>query len=156
MLGCLGVEVQRLSHIGICVTNLEASVAFYRDALGFAELSRLEVSGPESDRLLELSDVALRAVYLERDGFRIELLHYPQPGHVGAAEARPMNQLGLTHFAIRVGDLDEAIAQVERHGGALLAGTRIRNEEYGSDLCYVTDPDGVRLELVQVEVDPTR
>ena len=36
MLGCLGMQVQRLSHIGICVTDLEASVAFYRDAFGWS------------------------------------------------------------------------------------------------------------------------
>lgn len=144
-------------HVGLCVADLERSRRFYRDGLGFAEAGGLEVAGEPTATMLGLEgDLELHAVYLERDGFRIELLHYPRPGHVGPAEARPMNQLGLTHFAIRVADLDQAIAEIERHGGALIEGTRIRNDEYGSDLCYVTDPDGVRLELVQVEVDPTR
>ena len=113
MLGCLGMQVQRLSHIGICVTDLEASVAFYRDALGFSEISRLAVSGPESEQLLELKDVALRAVYLERDGTRIELLRFDSPGETGGPGPRPVNQTGLTHLSFRVASLDDAIAAVE-------------------------------------------
>ena len=146
-----------IMHVGICVADLDRAIRFYRDGLGFKEAGGLEISGEPTATMLELeSDMELHAVYLERDGFRIELLPYPTPGTVGETNPRPMNQLGLTHFAVRVGDLDEAIAQVERYGGAAVAGTRIQNEEFGSELLYVTDPDGVRLELVQVAVDPTR
>ena len=48
------MSVQRLSHIGVCVSDLERSVKFYRDALGFRELSRLAVEGAESERLLDI------------------------------------------------------------------------------------------------------
>ena len=82
MLGCLGMQVQRLSHIGICVTDLEASVAFYRDALGFSELSRLEVSGSEAERLLELIDSDLSDE--ERHAEALRLLRT----HPAMAEAR--------------------------------------------------------------------
>ena len=34
------MSARRLSHLGLCVSDLERSVAFYRDGLGFAELSR--------------------------------------------------------------------------------------------------------------------
>ena len=140
-----------IMHAGICVANLDRAIRFYRDGLGFKEAGGLEISGEPTATMLELgSNMELHAVYLERDGFRIELLHYPTPGTVGEAPPR------LTHFAVRVADLDEAIAQVERYGGAAVEGTRIQNEEFGSELLYVTDPDGVRLELVQVAVDPTR
>ncbi|MCR9093837.1 MAG: VOC family protein [bacterium] len=149
--------IHYMMHIGICVADLERSIRFYRDGLGFRESGDLTVAGEPTATMLDLpSDMHLDAVYLDREGFRIELLSYPRPGTVGEAKARPMNQLGLTHFAFRVDDLDAAIARVEAHGGALIEGSRIQNEEFGSDLCYVTDPDGVRLELVQVESDPTR
>ncbi len=154
MLGCLGVDVQRLSHIGICVTDLEASVAFYRDGLGFAELSRLEVSGPEPDQLLELKDVELRVVYLERDGTRIELLRFDSPGPTGGPGPHPLNQLGLTHLSFRVASLDEAIALVESRGGRVLAGTRIQNPRYETSAVFVTDPDGLRIELLESPGDP--
>ena len=149
--------VKYMMHVGICVIDLERSIRFYRDGLGFSEGGELTVEGEPTATMLDLpSDMHLDAVYLDREGFRIELLSYPTPGTVGEAKARPMNQLGLTHFAFRVDDLDAAIARVEAHGGALVEGSRIRNDVFESDLCYVTDPDGVRLELVQVVQDPTR
>ena len=154
MLGCFGVEVQRLSHIGICVTNLDVSVAFYRDALGFAEISRLEVAGPESDRLLELSNVALRAVYLERDGTRIELLCFDSPGESGEPGPRPVNQTGLTHLSFRVTDLDASVARVTSCGGRVLEHTRIQSDRFQTRAIFVTDPDGLRIELLDAPGDP--
>jgi catechol 2,3-dioxygenase-like lactoylglutathione lyase family enzyme len=154
MLGCLGMQVQRLSHIGICVTDLEASVVFYRDALGFSELSRLEVSGSEPERLLELKDVALHAVYLERDGTRIELLHFDSPGETGGPGPRPVNQTGLTHLSFRVTSLDDTIAAVESRGGQVLESTRIQSPRYETSAIFVTDPDGLRIELLESPGDP--
>ena len=37
----------RLSHIGICVSDLARSQRFYCEALGFEVLSSLEISGPD-------------------------------------------------------------------------------------------------------------
>ena len=75
---------------------------------------------------------------------------------VGPAEARPMNQPGLTHMAVRVEDLDETLREIERFGGRVLDKTRIYNPVFDAHLVYVTDPDGTRLELVQTPRDPTR
>ena len=144
-------------HVGVCVRDLDRSIRFYRDGLGFEEAGRLRVEGEPTATMLGLpADMLLDAVYLERDGLRIELLHYPTPGAVGPDSARPMNQLGLTHFAVRVAVLEETIARIVELGGHVLEATRIHNAEFGSHLVYATDPDGTRLELVQVPKDPTR
>ena len=92
------MAIRHLSHIGICVANLERSLVFYRDGLGFREGGKLDASGAPVDTLLELDGTQLHALYLERDGTRIELLYFSEPGHLGDAAARPMNQLGLTHL----------------------------------------------------------
>ena len=89
-----GGAIRAFSHIGICVSDLERSVAFYRDALGFTEVRRLDVTGEATETLLGLQDVDLDAVFLERDGMRIELLHYRWPAHRGTGDPRPMNALG--------------------------------------------------------------
>lgn len=143
-------------HFGICVQDLERSIRFYRDGLGFQEAGRLMVEGEPTATMLGLPELELHAIYLDRGGFRIELLHYPKPGAVGAAEARPMNQLGLTHMALRVKDLEVAIRAVEAHGGRVLPETRVHNESYAAHLVYAIDPDGTRLELVETAEDPTR
>ncbi len=146
--------VQRISHIGICVSDLERSVAFYRDALGFQLLSDLEVSGAETEQLLDLEPVVLHAVYLERDGTRIELLHFEEPGETGAPGPHPVNRLGLTHLSFRVDDLDNAVEAVERSGGRALKRSRIDNPRFQTAALFVTDPDGLRIELLAAPGDP--
>jgi catechol 2,3-dioxygenase-like lactoylglutathione lyase family enzyme len=155
MLGSFAVGVQRLSHVGICVTDLARSVAFYRDALGFRELSRLEVAGREPARLLDLARVSLRAVYLERDGTRIELLKFDSPGETGGPGPRPVNRPGLTHLSFRVESLDDAIAAVKRSGGRPLEDSRIDNAALRTAAVFVTDPDGLRIELLEAPGDPS-
>ena len=139
----------RFTHLGICVSDLERSLAFYRDALGFAVESELSVDGEPSETLLRLRPVKLRAVYLVRDGVRIELLHYASPGHAGDGSPRAMNQLGLTHLSFRVDDLAAAAARLETHGARVLPDTRIDNELLRAKALFATDPDGTLIELVE-------
>lgn len=148
------MSMERLSHIGICVSDLERSTAFYRDALGFRVLSELSVSGREAEQLLDLDPVLLHAIYLERDGTRIELLHFEEPGETGAPGPRPMNKLGLTHLSFRVSDLDEVLAGVEANGGQILKATRVDNPRFETTAIFVTDPDGLRIELLEQTGDP--
>lgn len=143
------MPIRRFSHVGLCVSDLDRSLAFYRDGLGFREVGRLESSGDATDTLLHLEDVDLSAVFLERDGLRLELLHYRWPAHRGAGEPRPMNALGLTHLSLRVDDLGTAIEALQKTGARILHATRVANEELASAAIFVTDPDGTRIELVQ-------
>ncbi len=144
----------RLTHIGICVSDWERSLRFYRDALGFKYLSELQVAGEPINTLLRLENVELRALYLERDGTRIELLHYASPGHDGAAQPRPMNQLGLTHLSLRVDNLAATLETLKQAGAHVLEQTHIDIPAFDAAAIFVTDPDGTLIELVQSPGDP--
>ena len=139
----------RMSHIGICVSDWKRSLRFYHDLLGFRYVNELEMSGEPSATLLQLPDVAFRAIYLEREGVRIELLHYDEPGHRGDGAPRAMNALGLTHLSLRVDDLDALLSELADAGVPILRETRIDVEEVKTHAVFVTDPDGTRIELVQ-------
>lgn len=144
----------RLTHIGICVSDWERSLRFYRDVLGFKYLSALQVAGEPTNTLLQLKDVELRALYLERDGTRIELLHYATPGHRGDGTVRPMNQLGLTHLSLRVDDLAATLETLQHAGVRVLAKTRIDIPAFEAGAVFIADPDGTLIELVQSPGDP--
>ena len=148
------MSIQHLSHIGLCVADLEAALPFYTRGLGFREVHRLSVSGPHAEQLLGLPDLQLEVVYLERDDTCIELLHYPSPGHTGEPSARPMNARGLTHVSLRTDDLDADIAALRGLGGSVLEETRIENPAFSARCIFVTDPDGTRIELVERPGDP--
>jgi glyoxylase I family protein len=147
------VPLQRLTHVGICVSDMERSLHFYRDCLGFRHEHELRVAGEPSDTLLRLRDVDLHAVYLARDGVRIELLRFASPPGP-PPRPRPLNALGLTHLSFRVLDLEATLAALRAAGERVLEETVIRFPEFQSAAGMVIDPDGQPIELVQAPGDP--
>ena len=144
---------QRLTHVGLCVSDLARARRFYCEALGFAFEHELAIAGEPTDTLLRLRGSDLRAEYLVRDGVRLELLHFASPP-APARRERVMNEHGLTHLSFRVADVDAAIAAVRAAGGSLVEESIVRFPEFESAACFVTDPDGQLIELVQAPGDP--
>ncbi|HUY65784.1 MAG TPA: VOC family protein [Acidimicrobiales bacterium] len=139
------------SHFGICVSDLERSIRFYRDGLGF-ELVASHRVGEEFGALMEIDGVRLESRMLSRDGVTLELLGFGSPGHTGDGQRRPMNQLGLTHLSLLVDDLEAMASTIEDLGGAVVRESRTTFGADGTrlDFLYCTDPDGVRIELMDL------
>jgi len=140
-----------VSHIGICVSDLDASLRFYCEGLGFEEVASHEV-GEEFAALMEVEGVRLRSRMITKDGVTLELLGFDAPGVTGDGGRRPMNRLGLTHLSLRVDDVEGTAATVEALGGAVVRTTRT-TFAFGDttlDFLYCTDPDGVRIELMDL------
>ena len=147
------LPLARLTHIGIGVTDLERSLRFYRDLLGFTWEHQLDVEGEPTDTLLRLRGTKLHAEYLSRDGVRIELLHFASPKPPPKRE-RAMHEPGLTHLSFRVTDLDAVVEALRKAGERVLDETIIRFPEWQSAACFILDPDGQLIELVQSPGDP--
>ncbi|MGP8060142.1 MAG: VOC family protein [Acidimicrobiales bacterium] len=139
------------SHFGICVCDLEASLRFYCEALGFVPAESHQI-GTEFARLMELDEVSLRSQFIRREEVAIELLAFAEPAPVGEPVRRPVNRLGLTHLSFRVDDLEGTAARVAAFGGTVLEQTRTGLDISGTvlDFVYCTDPDGVRIELMDL------
>ena len=150
------MPIQRFSHLGLCVADLERSLAFYTQGLGFRQVAQFEASGEPVDTLLTLRGTRLHAVYLERDGLRLELLHYRHPALLPAEVPAPMNRPGFTHLSLRVQSLESVLDAIEEHGGQRLESTRTGNPELGASAIFALDPDGTRIELVEQPGDPSR
>ena len=137
------------SHIGICVSNLDRSLRFYCDGLGFEAAERYELDSehlPGLDRSLEVhTDVVLTSQMIQRGDLRIELLAFDEPGAVGSPSQR-RNQLGLTHLCFYVDNVDAAAERMLEHGALVLDATRAN---LGTDIVFLMDPDGVRIELMR-------
>ncbi len=147
------MAIQGFSHVGVCCSDLERSTSFYREVLGFTELFTTEM-GAEVGATMEVDgDIAFESRMLRRDDVRVELLHWIEPTAEGDRERRPMTRFGLTHLCFRVEDVDEHQAAAEAWGGAVHAATRSELESpFGGPpvrLLYLTDPDGVRIELME-------
>ncbi|MCX4745559.1 VOC family protein [Kitasatospora sp. NBC_01287] len=119
-------------HIGLNVTDLDRSRAFYQRVLGF----ELVAEGTEPDR---------RYAFLGRQGQAVLTLWQQSEG--AFATGAP----GLHHLSFRVGSVAEVreIEQVLREVGAEFAYEGVVPHREGADSggVFFTDPDGIRLEV---------
>lgn len=123
-------------HAALKMKDVEASLAFYRDKLGF----------PEMLRLLK-DDGSLWLVYL-----RITDLHYLEI-FPGAEEDRApgWNANGVNHLCFTIEDLDAMAARMQATGIKLTA--QIKNGADGNRQAWIEDPDGNRIELMEMHPD---
>jgi lactoylglutathione lyase len=140
------------SHFGLCVSDLERSMRFYCDGLGFQPAIRYEVGADFADTLEVDGDISVVSQFITRDGVSIELLHYAK-GEVTGSPSATRNQLGLTHLSLNVDDVDETAAKLVACGGTVVDSTRTKiDNPDGSvnDFVFVADPDGTRVELMKL------
>jgi catechol 2,3-dioxygenase-like lactoylglutathione lyase family enzyme len=139
------------SHLGICVSNLERSLAFYCGAFGFEKAESHEI-GSEFAALMDLDRAAVTSQFIRRGPTAIELLAFHEPAPFGEKERRAVNQLGLTHLSFRVRDVEATAQRIVELGGAVVGSSRTTIELGGTALefVYCTDPDGVRVELMDL------
>ena len=139
------------SHFGICVRDLERSLHFYCDGLGF-EKAESHAIGSEFAHLMDLEDVSVTSQFIRRGSTAIELLAFSDPAPVGDGARRPVHQLGLTHLSFRVRDFEATLQRLVDLGGAVVESSRTTIDLGGAALqfVYCTDPDGVRVELMDL------
>jgi len=122
--------VRKLHHTRYRVNDLEASVKFYKEILGLAEVRR-----HKSPRGSEL--IFLKAPESEE---LIELCHFPSGGPVQV-------QPDLTHLAFEVDSLDAFAQHLAAHGLRFSDGPHLRKN--GGGFAFVDAPEGYEVELLQ-------
>lgn len=97
-----------LDHVGIAIKDLDAALAFYRDALG------LEIEAPE-----EVASQRVRAHFVPVGDARLELLEATAPDSPIAKYIEKRGS-GLHHITLRVDDIRAALAQLKARGARLI------------------------------------
>jgi lactoylglutathione lyase len=140
-------------HTGITVSNLEKSVKFYRDVVGFKlKVPPTDVfSGEELSKGVGVPGASLKlAVFQFPEGpEEIEMLQYLTP----KCPSKPLhaNCLGAFHVAIRVKDIAAKMKEMEAKGVKFFtpANTISEGALAGWKWAYFKDPDGITMELVE-------
>lgn len=148
--------VTGLYHAGVTVTDMERSLAFYRDGLGLqVEFDKI-LDGQYLKEVLALSFDTIRAAYLRIPGGGfIELLEYRGIERLSAT-ARPCDP-GGGHMCLLVNDIDQLVDRLQAAGygarsGAVSAITSGPNR--GARSTYMRDPDGYSVELFEASDSP--
>jgi lactoylglutathione lyase len=119
-----------LIHTCYRIGEIDRSVAFY-EALGFEELKRMPIRDEAVNVFMGLPG----------DGPRLELTYNFGVDHYEMGT-------GYNHIALRVGDLDATLSRLADQGiDPEKPPYSIRDG--GSRLCFVRDPDGYRIELIE-------
>ena len=142
-----------LHHAGMTVTDLERSLAFWRDALGMETVVDQESRGGYFEAITGEHDVVVRTHHLAfgGTGARVELFQFLSPAG-GRHVSRPAD-VGFAHVCVAIDDgLDELLARLVTAGGTPVTPEPVpidRGANTGGRALYVRDPDGHVLELFE-------
>jgi catechol 2,3-dioxygenase-like lactoylglutathione lyase family enzyme len=162
----------RFHHLGITVSDLNASYAFYRDVLGMRFWDQEKALGTAptegrhdaKDAEADVTFHSLRSEAFDEltanpgsefkyvnltspDGFVLQLIEYTAAG--GGTLELDHNRVGSPHMSFFVDDVAEAFEQCSAMPGVEVVSRLI---DIGPNMrsFYVRDPDGVPVELLQV------
>jgi catechol 2,3-dioxygenase-like lactoylglutathione lyase family enzyme len=139
-------------HTGITVSNLERSLAFWRDILGFEFSHTAHQKGEVAEEITGIPGAELKlAVLKTQGGHKIELLEYLAPADRKLANLRPCD-VGFVHVALLVDNLDLVLEHIAASGWEAAGKPQIltKGPNAGKRVVYVRDPDGTTIEFMQV------
>jgi len=130
--------VEKIDHVGIAVESIDSWIGFYRDILG------LNYIGSEV-----VAEQKVRVAFFAIGESRIELLEPISPDSpiAGFLEKRGG---GVHHIALKVDDIEEALAR-HKEAGARLIDEHARIGAHGARIAFIHPKasGGVLLELCQ-------
>jgi glyoxylase I family protein len=138
-------------HTGITVANLERSLEFWRDVLGFELSHTAHQTGQLAKEITGVAGAEIKLAVLKAPGgHRIELLEYVAPPDREHVDLRPCD-VGSVHVALLVDDLDAVLNTIAASGwkAAGKPQTLQSGPNAGKRVVYVRDPDGTTIEFMQ-------
>ena len=137
----------RLRHCGLVVADIEKSIEFYTQMLGFKiEKDNLE-TGPFIDSICKLNNTRVRTVKMSLEGtIALELLHFSS--HEKPKNRQDITSPGFTHLALTVNDLDNLYDNLFVNGLEFNSIPSI-SPDGKAKVVFCRDPEGNLLELVE-------
>jgi catechol 2,3-dioxygenase-like lactoylglutathione lyase family enzyme len=139
-------------HTGITVSNLERSLHFWRDVLGFELSHRTHQTGELASEITGVPGAEISLAVVKAPGHKIELLEYhAPPDRKQHIDFRPCD-VGSVHIALIVDDLEVVLGRIAaaRWEPAGRPQTLKTGPNAGKRVVYVRDPDGTTIELMEI------
>ena len=150
-------RITATDHTGITVANLERSLAFWRDVLGFEPSHRAHHTGDLAGEVTGVPGAEILLAVLKGYGHKIELLEYLAPSDRKHVDLRPCD-VGSVHVALTADNLDAVLRAIAASGwkAAGKPQTLKTGPNAGKRVVYVRDPDGTIIEFMQPAPDKER
>ena len=143
-------KVLGTNHTSFTVSDLERSLAFFRDALGFEVTSKAPRDPRAIEQIVGVAGADIMVAYVRGPDHSLELIQYLAPADRGRVHSRPCD-VGFAHIAFDVDDIDAAIAAAARHEVRPVGQvyTVDKGPNSGNRVCYLRDADGVTIEFIE-------
>ena len=151
-------RIDRVSEIGMVVSNMERSIIFYSQVLTFEKISDVEVYGTDYEHLEGLFGVRMRVVRMRLGEEVLELTEFlTPPGRAIPIDSRS-NDRWFQHIAIITSDMDAAYKTLRDHNVKHASTAPQTLPEHirgaaGIRAFYFRDPDNHFLEILQFPPD---
>ena len=148
----MSFRVLAVNHTSFTVSNLDRSIAFFRECFGFQVVSKAPRDPKLVSHITGVEGADVVTAYLRGPGHLLELIEYHGPAARGKVEARPCDT-GFAHIAFDVDNVDEAMKVAEAHGvKAVASPCEIdAGPNKGRRIVYLRDWDGITVELIEVK-----
>jgi catechol 2,3-dioxygenase-like lactoylglutathione lyase family enzyme len=150
--------VSAVDSIGMTVSDLDRSVAFYSQVLGFEKVSETEVDGAEYERLEGVFGLRMRTARMKLGDEHIELTEFLAPrGRPAPVDSRA-NDRWFQHIAIITSDMGRAYARLREYKVQHASTGPQKLPEWnhnaaGIEAFYFRDPDDHYLEVLAFPPD---
>jgi catechol 2,3-dioxygenase-like lactoylglutathione lyase family enzyme len=143
-------HIMATDHTGFTVANIERSLVFWQDVLGFKLSHRAHHTGDLASEVTGVPGAEISIAVLKSPGHRIELLDYHAPPDRKRVYLRPCD-VGSVHVALLVDNLDAVLSTVAGSGwkAAGKPQTLKSGPNAGKRVVYIRDPDGTTIEFMQ-------
>jgi len=145
------VRVIAADHTGLTVSNLERSLEFWQNVLGFKFSHRAHQTSEMASEITGVAGAEIKlAVVKAPGGHKIELLEYLAPADRKKVDVRPCD-IGSVHVAFMIDNLDTVLNTIAASGwkAAGKPQTLTKGPNAGKRVIYVRDPDGTTIEFMQ-------
>jgi catechol 2,3-dioxygenase-like lactoylglutathione lyase family enzyme len=146
-------QVVKVEAVGITVKDMDRSLKFYTEVLGFKKVSDHEYTGDAFEKLEAVFGLNIRVARLQLGDEFIELTDYLTTGGRSIPEDAKSNDLFFQHIAIVVSDMDKAFQQVKKYSVEFVSTSpqtlpKSIPAAEGIKAFYFHDPDDHNLELI--------
>ena len=141
-------KLLRMDNVGIVVESLDNAIAFFTE-IGLKLEGRAMIEGEWAGRVTGLGNQSVEiAMMVTPDGHsRLELCRFLSPAVIADHRTAPVNALGYLRAMFTVGDIDELVARLIKHGAQLVG--EVVQYENSYRLCYIRGTEGLLIGLAE-------